>query len=92
MVRPLPYGGISAVDLERFRGDIYGAKKILDSNSFEIKQAVEELFKVKVLAVTTSVVKGKTKRNRTGTYKRSNYKKAFVTLSQDSEIQFEGIN
>ncbi|MDC1191249.1 50S ribosomal protein L23, partial [Gammaproteobacteria bacterium] len=42
--------------------------------------------------VTTSVVKGKTKRNKTGTYKRSNYKKAFVTLSKDSEIQFEGIN
>ena len=64
----------------------------LNANKREIKQAVEELFKVKVLAVTTSVVKWKTKRNRTGTYKRSNYKKAFVTLSQDSEIQFEGIN
>ena len=58
----------------------------------EIKQAVEELFKVEVIAVTTSVVKGKTKRNRTGTYKRSNYKKAFVTLSQASDIQFEGMN
>ena len=50
------------------------------------------IFKVEVIAVTTSVVKGKTKRNRTGTYKRSNYKKAFVTLSQDSDIQFEGMN
>lgn len=64
----------------------------LSANKREIKQAVEELFKVEVIAVTTSVVKGKTKRNRTGTYKRSNYKKAFVTLSQDSDIQFEGMN
>ena len=64
----------------------------LSANKLEIKKAVEELFKVEVIKVTTSVVKGKTKRNRTGTYKRSNYKKAFVTLSQDSDIQFEGMN
>ena len=55
----------------------------------EIKKAVEELFKVEVLKVTTSVVKGKTKRNRFGIYKKSNYKKAFVSISDDSEIQFE---
>ena len=52
----------------------------------------EKLFKVEVLKVTTSVVKGKTKRNRFGIYKKSNYKKAFVSISDDSEIQFEGIN
>ena len=64
----------------------------LSANKREIKQAVEELFKVEVLKVTTSVVKGKTKRNRFGIYKKSNYKKAFVSISDDSEIQFEGIN
>ena len=64
----------------------------LSANKREIKQAVEELFKVEVLKVTTSVVKGKTKRNRFGVYKKSNYKKAFVSISEDSEIQFEGIN
>ena len=58
----------------------------------EIKKAVETLFKVKVINVTTSIVKGKTKRNRFGMYKKSNYKKAFVSLSEDSDIQFEGIN
>ncbi|MAU69800.1 MAG: 50S ribosomal protein L23 [Gammaproteobacteria bacterium] len=62
------------------------------ANKREIKQAVEELFKVEVLKVTTSIVKGKTKRNRFGIYKKSNYKKAFVSISEDSEIQFEGIN
>ena len=64
----------------------------LSANKREIKKAVEELFKVEVLKVTTSVVKGKTKRNRFGLYKKSNYKKAFVSISKDSEIQFEGIN
>ena len=75
---------------EKFKQVIF--KVDLNANKREIKQAVEDLFKVEVIAVTTSVVKGKTKRNRTGTYKRSNYKKAFVTLSQDSDIQFEGMN
>ena len=64
----------------------------LSANKREIKQAVEQLFNVEVLKVTTSVVKGKTKRNRFGVYKKSNYKKAFVSISEDSEIQFEGIN
>ena len=64
----------------------------LSANKREIKQAVEELFKVEVLNVTTSIMKGKTKRNRFGIYKRSNYKKAFVSLKEGSEIQFEGIS
>ena len=64
----------------------------LSANKREIKQAVEKLFNVEVLKVTTSVVKGKTKRNRFGAYKKSNYKKAFVSISEDSEIKFEGIN
>ena len=64
----------------------------LSANKREIKQAVEELFKVEVLNVTTSIMKGKTKRNRFGVYKKSDYKKAFVSISEDSDIQFEGIN
>ena len=64
----------------------------LNANKREIKQAVEELFKVEVTKVTTSIVKGKRKRNRNGLYKKSDYKKAFVSLSKDSEIQFEGLN
>ena len=62
----------------------------LSANKREIKQAVEELFKVEVLNVTTSIMKAK--RNRFGAYKKSDYKKAFVSISEDSDIQFEGIN
>ena len=64
----------------------------LSANKKEIKNAVETLFKVDVIKVSTSVVKGKRKRNRFGIYKKSDYKKAFFSISQDSEIQFEGIN
>ena len=64
----------------------------LSANKREIKEAVEKLFNVEVLKVTTSVVKGKKKRNRFGIYRKSDYKKAFVSISKDSEIQFEGIN
>ena len=64
----------------------------LSASKSEIKQAVEELFDVKVDSVTTSTQKGKTKRNKFGVYKRSDYKKAFVSLKEGSEIQFEGIS
>ena len=46
----------------------------LSANKREIKQAVEKLFNVEVLKVTTSVVKGKTKRNRFGMYRKSSNK------------------
>ena len=64
----------------------------ISANKKEIKKAVEKLFNVEVIKVTTSIVKGKTKRNRFGIYKKSDYKKAFVSISDESEIQFEGIN
>ena len=64
----------------------------LSASKSEIKKAVEDLFDVKVDSVTTSTQKGKTKRNRFGIYKRSDYKKAFVSLKEGSEIQFEGIS
>ena len=64
----------------------------ISSTKLEIKKAVEDLFDVKVDSVTTSTQKGKTKRNRFGIYKRSDYKKAYVALREGSEIQFEGIS
>ena len=64
----------------------------LSASKSEIKKAVEDLFDVQVESVTTSTQKGKTKRNRFGLYKRSDYKKAFISLKEGSEIQFEGIS
>ena len=64
----------------------------ISASKLEIKKAVEDLFDVEVDNVTTSTQKGKSKRNRFGIYKRSDYKKAFVSLKEGSEIQFEGIS
>jgi len=54
----------------------------------EIKKAVESLFNVKVKNVSTIVVKGKTKRFRQHEGKRSDWKKAYVTLYPDYDIDF----
>ena len=62
------------------------------ASKIDIKKAVEELFDVKVDTVRTSIQKGKTKRNRFGIYKRSNFKKAYISLEEGSEIQFEGMS
>ena len=53
----------------------------------EIKLAVEHLFKVKVKKVSIVNVKGKTKRFRQTTGKRSDWKKAFVSLHADQDIE-----
>jgi len=59
------------------------------SNKIEIAKAVEEIFNVKVSKVNTVNVRGKLRRQgRNQGYTRS-WKKAYVTLTQDSkEIEF----
>ena len=52
----------------------------------KIKQAIEGLFKVKVKAVNTVVVKGKRKFARGKRYTRSDFKKAIVTLEEGHQI------
>ena len=56
------------------------------ANKIEIRRAVEELFKVKVTAVNTIRVKGKTKRFKGVAGRRSDTKKAIVTLAEGSTI------
>ena len=53
----------------------------------QIKKAVEELFKVKVKAVNTTVVHGKNKRAGRFEFKRSNWKKAIITLAPGQKIE-----
>ncbi|PCD75967.1 50S ribosomal protein L23 [Pseudothioclava arenosa] len=52
----------------------------------QIKEAVEALFGVKVKAVNTTITKGKTKRFRGMLGKRSDVKKAYVTLEDGNAI------
>lgn len=54
----------------------------------EIKLAVEHLFNVKVKNVSVINVKGKSKRFKQTTGKRSDWKKAFVSLHADQDIDF----
>jgi large subunit ribosomal protein L23 len=59
-----------------------------DANKIEIKQAIETLFKVQVSDVRTVNVAGKMKRSGKTTAKRSNWKKAYVTLQEGQSIDF----
>jgi large subunit ribosomal protein L23 len=57
-----------------------------DASKDEIAAAVEELFKVTVTKVNTIVTKGKTKRFRGIMGRRSDVKKAIVTLAEGQSI------
>ena len=57
-----------------------------DSTKAEIADAIQELFKVTVVKVNTLVVKGKTKRWRGRPGRRSDVKKAIVTLAEGQSI------
>lgn len=57
------------------------------ANKVQIRQAVQELFKVKVTRVNTLNVRGKDRRQRTAQAgKDPNWKKAVVTLKQGDKI------
>ena len=59
------------------------------ANKFEIKDAVEKVFGVKVKSIKTINVPGKMKRVGVHTGKTPDYKKAVVTLTSDSKaIEF----
>ena len=58
------------------------------SSKIEIKQAVQALFGVQVTKVCTQVVRGKNKRFGRYYGKRSNWKKAFVTVAEGDALDF----
>lgn len=63
--------------------------KVLNTaTKLEIKQAVEQMFNVKVKNVSVLNVKGKRKRFKQTSGKRSDWKKAFVTLHEGNDIDF----
>ena len=59
------------------------------SNTVVLKvAAVAQLFEVKVDSVRTVVVKGKTKRRGNKMGRRSDWKKAYVTLAEGQNLDF----
>ena len=58
----------------------------ISSTKKQIKNAIENLFSVKVVAINTLIVKGKVKRFRGKLGKRRDLKKAYVTLAEGNTI------
>ncbi len=59
-----------------------------DATKLEIRSAVEKLFNVKVKSVSTVSIKGKNKRFGKLAGRRSDTKKAYVTLMPGDDIDF----
>ena len=76
----------SMMDMENNKYTFEVAKT---SNKSEIKKAIEAIFSVKVAKVNTMNMTGKVKRQGMNIGKRPNWKKAIVTLTEDSKpIEF----
>ena len=76
------------------RNDVhkYVFKVAMDASKDEIKGAIEKRFDVKVAKVNTLINRGKIKRVRMVAGKKSNWKKAYITLKAGQKIaEFEGV-
>ncbi len=87
---------IEPIVSEKSVGDMeynkYIFKVHLQANKNEIKKAVEQIFKVRVVKVNTHKFRGKKKRLGLYQGRRSNWKKAVVTLAEGERIElFEGL-
>ncbi|MFZ5942531.1 MAG: 50S ribosomal protein L23 [Bacillota bacterium] len=88
IVKPL----VSEKSVAGMEHNKYYFKVDLKANKIDIKNAVEEIFKVKVLEVRTMIVKGKIKRMGRFQGKRPDWKKAIVTLKDGDKIEiFDGL-
>jgi large subunit ribosomal protein L23 len=72
--------------LQKGDGNKVSFRVDLTANKIEIRKAIEELFKVKVLGVNTITVSGKKKRLGRTEGVRSGWKKAIVTLAPGDKI------
>ena len=57
-----------------------------NSNSIQIKRAIENIFKVKVIKINTSIIRGKLKSYKGKMGYKKNYKKAIITLAEGNTI------
>ncbi len=89
IIRPI----ISEKSMDQLADKKYTFEVKKSATKVQIRQAIEEIFNVKVVSVTTSVVLGKVKRMGATSGKRADWKKATVKLSADSKTIefFEGL-
>jgi large subunit ribosomal protein L23 len=83
IIRPI----VSEKSYAGIEGNRYTFLVSLDSNKTEIKEAIQQIWNVRVLAVNTINRKGKVKRTRLGTGKRPDQKRAMVTLAAGDSIE-----
>ncbi len=84
---------ITEKSMDELQAGKYTFKVAKDANKTEIKKAVEQLFDVKVAKVNTLNVNGRYKRVGRFVGKTSDWKKAVITLTEDSKAIefFEGM-
>lgn len=84
---------ITEDSMDKMEDNKYSFKVAVDANKSEIKKAVEAIFDVKVVKVNTMNMKGKKKRVGQHVGRTSDWKKAIVTLTEDSKAIefFEGM-
>src|SRR2546421_12210775 len=78
------------LDRMRDRENKFAFEIDLKANKTEVRQAIEQLFKVKVLDGKTSIVRGKFRRIGRSGGKRPNWKKSIVRLREGDAIQIFG--
>lgn len=66
----------------------YAFKVERSATKAEIKEAVQKIFGVQVVNVTTANVRGKVKRSRWRLARRRNWKKAYVRVAAGQEIDY----
>ena len=80
---------ITEKSMDELQNGKYTFKVAKDANKSEIKKAVEQLFGVEVAKVNTMNCLGRTKRVGRYVGKTSDWKKAIITLTEDSKsIEF----
>ena len=87
IVRPIVTEKTSALKAEANKV-VFEVKKT--ANKIDVKNAVEGLFEVKVTDVSTMIMRGKAKRVGKSFGRRSNWKKAIVTLKAGTDLDVFG--
>ena len=86
IIRPI----ITEHSYDQMEDNVYTFEVAKDANKVEIRQAVEEIFGVKVVKVNTLNVKSKPKRVRYQAGYTRTWKKAMVTVEEGQSIEIFG--
>ncbi|QJC34566.1 50S ribosomal protein L23 [Enterobacteriaceae endosymbiont of Donacia crassipes] len=63
-------------------------KVLKKANKIDIKKVIQKMFNIKIKNINTLIVKGKIKKNKKYTFKKKNWKKAYIMLEKNQKIDF----